>query len=103
MTADSPTPVTDWQTYPSTSAASWRHGTVVWFNVEKGFGFLQPADDPTPVFVEYTSIETTGYKSLRAGQPVIFTAAMRNRGPEATAVRPLPPAAADMRRSTGND
>ncbi|WP_406275508.1 cold-shock protein [Nocardia sp. NBC_00881] len=79
------------QQRPSTTAESWRRGIVVWFNVEKGFGFLQPDDDPTPVFVEYTSIETTGYKSLAAGQPVIFTATVRKRGPEAIAVRPLLP------------
>jgi CspA family cold shock protein len=77
--------------HPRTAADFWRRGTVVWFNIEKGFGFLQPADDPTQVFVEYTSIETTGYKSLYAGQPVLFTATMRKRGPEATAVRPLLP------------
>ncbi|MBF6469025.1 cold shock domain-containing protein [Nocardia beijingensis] len=73
------------------AADFWRRGTVVWFNIEKGFGFLQPVDDPTQVFVEYTSIEMTGYKSLYAGQPVLFTATMRKRGPEATAVRPLRP------------
>ncbi|WP_067478872.1 cold-shock protein [Nocardia amamiensis] len=89
--------MTDRHTYPSNSAGPWRRGTVVWFNVEKGFGFLRPADDPTPVFVEYTSIETTGYKSLSAGQPVIFTATMRKRGPEANAVRPLLPDTADVR------
>lgn len=89
--------MTDRHTYPSTSAEPWRRGTVVWFNVEKGFGFLRPADDPTQVFVEYTSIETAGYKSLSAGQPVIFTATMRKRGPEATAVRPLLPDTADVR------
>ncbi|MGW4093697.1 cold-shock protein [Nocardia sp. NPDC004750] len=77
--------------HPRGAAEYWRRGTVVWFNIEKGFGFLQPEDDPTPVFVEYTSIETTGYKALHAGQPVVFTAAMRKRGPEATAVRPVLP------------
>ncbi|MGK8488460.1 cold shock domain-containing protein [Nocardia asiatica] len=74
-----------------TPAEFWRRGTVIWFNVEKGFGFLQPDDHPAQVFVEYTSIETTGYKSLAAGQPVLFRATMRKRGPEATAVRPLLP------------
>ncbi len=83
-------PVTD-QPEHRTAADFWRRGTVVWFNIEKGFGFLQPADHPVPVFVEYTSIETTGYKSLMAGQPVLFRATMRKRGPEATAVRPLLP------------
>ncbi|WP_454198683.1 cold-shock protein [Nocardia sp. Marseille-Q1738] len=97
MTAAGTTLVTDRHTQPSTSAEPWRRGTVVWFNVEKGFGFLRPADDPTPVFVEYTSIETTGYKSLSADQPVIFTATMRKRGPEATAVRPLLSDTADVR------
>ncbi|WP_051022424.1 cold-shock protein [Nocardia pneumoniae] len=93
--------MTDRQSPPSTSAEPWRRGTVIWFNVEKGFGFLRPADDPTPVFVEYTSIETTGYKSLSADQPVIFTATMRKRGPEATAVRPLLPGTAEV-RATGD-
>lgn len=66
---------------------SWRHGIVAWFNTEKGFGFIEPDDHTGAVFVEYSSIEATGYKALAAGQPVVFTTIESPRGPEADRVR----------------
>ncbi|MBF6175817.1 cold shock domain-containing protein [Nocardia blacklockiae] len=72
----------------------WQHGRVDWFNAEKGFGFISP-DDGSPVFVEYSAIATPGYKTLSAGQHVVFTATDTPRGPEATQVIvypiPIPP------------
>ncbi|ONM47982.1 hypothetical protein B0T44_07870 [Nocardia donostiensis] len=61
---------------------------VAWFNSEKGFGFLQPDDGTAPVFVEFSSIEATGYRTLSARQPVVFTTVATARGPEARRVRP---------------
>ncbi len=61
---------------------------VAWFNAEKGFGFIHPDDHTAAVFVEYTSIEATGYRTLTAGDPVVFTATATTRGPETVRVRP---------------
>lgn len=65
----------------------WRHGQVAWFNTGKGFGFLTPDTGPA-VFVDYQVIDVPGFKTLHAGQPVVFTAADTPRGPEATRVVP---------------
>ncbi|AVH23561.1 cold-shock protein [Nocardia cyriacigeorgica] len=68
--------------------AQWRHGTVAWFNAEKGFGFVSPDDGTEAVFVDFSAIDTTGYKTLSAGQPVVFTTTHTRSGPEAVKVRP---------------
>lgn len=65
----------------------WQHGQVAWFNTEKGFGFLTPDTGPA-VFVDYQAIDLPGFKTLAAGQQVVFTAADTGRGPEATRVVP---------------
>jgi len=67
--------------------ASWRRGTVAWFDAEKGFGYIHPDDGTDQVFVEYTSIDTVGYRTLVTGQTVDFTSAMNPRGVEAVSVR----------------
>ena len=48
------------------------HGTVVWFNNAKGFGFLKSDDGGEDVFVHYTAIQSDGYKQLDQGQHVSF-------------------------------
>lgn len=65
----------------------WRHGRVIWFDARKGFGYLQPDDDIAPVFVEYRSIDASGYRTLFPGQGVMFTSAQRAGGAEAVTVR----------------
>jgi CspA family cold shock protein len=57
-------------------------GTVKWFNAEKGFGFIsrEGADD---VFVHFSAIEGTGYKSLEVGQRVEFEVVPGRKGEEA--------------------
>lgn len=69
-------------------ASTWYHGTVAWFDAPKGFGFIEPAEGPRgPVFVDFSSIEMSGYRTLVEGQPVRF---VRSAGrAEAMAVRPL--------------
>ncbi len=46
-------------------------GTVKWFNESKGFGFLS-REDGDDVFVHYSSIQSSGFKSLSEGQSVEF-------------------------------
>ena len=61
-------------------------GTVKFFNSEKGFGFIsrEQGDD---VFVHFSNIQGTGYKSLEEGQRVEFDVAPGRKGEEAQNVR----------------
>ena len=47
-------------------------GTVKWFNAEKGFGFIRPDGSSDDVFVHYSSVNTSGYKTLEENQSVSF-------------------------------
>lgn len=47
-------------------------GTVKWFNTEKGFGFIQPADGGKDVFVHITAVKEAGLMTLTEGQKVSF-------------------------------
>ena len=64
-------------------------GTVKWFNAEKGFGFITPADGGQDLFVHFSAIQTDGYRSLDEGQPVEFEVGQGAKGPQAEQVRPL--------------
>ena len=64
-------------------------GTVKWFNAEKGFGFIQPNGGGPDVFVHYSAIESTGYRSLDEGQSVEFEITQGPKGPQASSVRPI--------------
>lgn len=60
-------------------------GKVAWFNNAKGFGFLQHEGGPD-VFVHYSSIQLSGYKSLKEGDPVQFDIIQGDKGPQADLV-----------------
>ncbi|HEV7305960.1 cold-shock protein [Ensifer sp.] len=47
-------------------------GTVKWFNGTKGFGFIQPDDGSTDVFVHISAVERAGMRSLAEGQKVTY-------------------------------
>ena len=61
-------------------------GTVKWFNAEKGFGFIAQDGGGADVFVHYSAIDSSGYRSLDEGQRVEFEIGQGNKGPQATAV-----------------
>jgi CspA family cold shock protein len=61
-------------------------GTVKWFNAEKGFGFIQPDDGTPDVFVHFSAISGSGYKSLDENQRVEFTVTQGQKGPQAESV-----------------
>ena len=62
-------------------------GTVKWFNSEKGYGFLAREGGPD-VFVHFSAIEGSGYKSLTEGQTVEFSVEQGPKGLQATNVTP---------------
>ncbi len=47
-------------------------GTVKFYNVNKGFGFIQPDDGSKDVFVHATALERAGMRSLTEGQKISF-------------------------------
>ena len=47
-------------------------GTVIWFNAQKGYGFISREDGEKDIFVHYSAIQHDGYKSLNEGQRVSF-------------------------------
>lgn len=68
---------------------SERHtGTVKWFNIEKGYGFITPDDDSGDLFVHHTGIEQTGFRRLNEGERVHYVVTASERGPIAQKVTP---------------
>jgi cold shock protein len=61
------------------------HGTVKWFNAEKGFGFIE-REGGDDVFVHFSAIQGEGFKTLEEGQKVTFDVEEGARGPQAANV-----------------
>ncbi len=64
-------------------------GAVKWFNAEKGYGFIAVDGGGQDVFVHFSSIEGSGYRSLEEGQRVEFDIEQGQKGPQAARVRVL--------------
>lgn len=61
-------------------------GTVKWFNAEKGYGFIS-REGGSDLFVHYSAIEGSGYRSLEEGQAVEFEVTQGPKGDQAQSVR----------------
>jgi len=62
-------------------------GTVKWFNADKGFGFIDVDGSDTDVFVHFSAIEASGFRSLDENQRVEFDIKQGDRGQQADRVR----------------
>jgi cold shock protein len=60
-------------------------GTVKWFNGDKGYGFITQEGGPD-LFVHYSEIQSSGYRSLEEGQKVEFEITDGKKGKQASSV-----------------
>ena len=64
-----------------------QNGTVKWFNAQKGFGFIQPDNGGTDVFVHISAVERAGLNGLNDGQKVTFEVVADRRTGKSSADR----------------
>jgi cold shock protein len=62
------------------------NGTVKWFNEQKGYGFITQ-EDGTDVFVHYSGINSSGFKTRKEGDRVTFDVEQGKKGPAAVNVK----------------
>ncbi len=75
-----------WQASPN-KVENVPEGVVKWFNAEKGFGFITPEDGGKDLFVHFSEIQGSGYRTLDEGQRVSFVAGEGPKGPQAQQVQ----------------
>jgi CspA family cold shock protein len=61
-------------------------GTVKWFNESKGFGFISPDNGGEDIFVHFSVIQGSGFKTLTEGQQVTFDVQSGPKGLQAANV-----------------
>ena len=55
-------------------------GTVTWFSEQKGYGYISPYEGGENIFVHYTDIVGSGFRSLKEGERVSYVPARGPRG-----------------------
>ena len=68
--------------------AAREKGTVKWFNERKGFGFIE-RESGSDIFVHFSAIKDSGFKTLKDGQSVEFIVVSNEKGESAEEVTPL--------------
>lgn len=71
-------------------------GTVKWFNNTKGYGFIMPDNGSGDIFAHYSAIDMDGYKTLKAGQSVLFEAEAGPKGLHACKIQAAGQTAEDI-------
>lgn len=65
-------------------------GIVKWFNDAKGFGFITPDDGGEDLFAHFSSIQMTGFKTLKEGQRVVYEVIQGPKGKQALNITAAP-------------
>jgi CspA family cold shock protein len=71
---------------PGTQEEEMPEGVVKWFSSEKGYGFITPDGGGKDLFVHFSAINGSGFKSLEEGQRVTFESKEGPKGPQAAEV-----------------
>jgi len=77
-------------------------GKVKWFNNAKGYGFINEDGKTEDLFAHYSTIKMDGYKTLKAGQSVVFEITQGPKGLHATDIRDAAAAAMAVGQSENN-
>ena len=59
------------------------NGTVKWFSVSKGYGFIKREDKKEDVFVHFSAVQNSGLKYLKKGEQLTFEVESSDKGPSA--------------------